>query len=283
MKIKLILPFLFLLVSCSKDLNNIVTRDCSFPVHYPVPGGLVNISIENKEGLDLNSILIEGNKPLICLSGNEISFFYPIKLENTKESLEITSNGSVIKSIFIKDKEYRESRITIENKDLVQAPNKFASRIEKEYYLGLNAKNLRSPLLNQSLKMNFPIKEGIISSEYGVKRFINNKPRNRHKGMDIAAPKGTSILTPLDGKVILSGNFYYRGNIVFLDHGEGVISSYSHMDEVIAKQGEVLKKGEVIGKVGETGRVTGPHLHWETYLLGQAINPSVFSKLIEDL
>lgn len=283
MKIKLILPFLFLLVSCSKDLNNIVTRDCSFPVHYPFPGGLVNISIENKEGLDLNSILIEGNKPLICLSGNEISFLYPIKLENTKESLEITSNGSVIKSIFIKDKEYRESRITIENKDLVQAPNKFASRIEKEYYLGLNAKNLRSPLLNQSLKMNFPIKEGIISSEYGVKRFINNKPRNRHKGMDIAAPKGTSILTPLDGKVILSGNFYYRGNIVFLDHGEGVISSYSHMDEVIAKQGKVLKKGEVIGKVGETGRVTGPHLHWETYLLGQAINPSVFSKLIEDL
>ena len=121
-----------------------------------------------------------------------------------------------------------------------------------------------------------PIEEGIMSSEYGVKRFINNKPRNRHKGMDIAAPKGTIIQSPLLGRVIFAGNFYYRGNIVYVDHGEGLISSYSHMDEILVQEGETISTGDKIGTVGETGRVTGPHLHWEVYFLGETLDPSIF-------
>ena len=118
--------------------------------------------------------------------------------------------------------------------------------------------------------------QGIKSSEFGVKRFINNQPRNRHTGLDLAAPIGTEIISPLSGKVILVGNFYYRGKTVFLDHGGGIISTYSHMSKVVVQQGQSLEKGDLIGAVGQSGRVTGPHLHWQIILLGIPVDPELF-------
>ena len=126
-----------------------------------------------------------------------------------------------------------------------------------------------------SLKKPLPT-QGIKSSEFGVKRFINNQPRNRHTGLDLAAPIGTEIISPLSGKVILVGNFYYRGKTVFLDHGGGMISTYSHMSKVAVQQGQSLEKGDLIGAVGQSGRVTGPHLHWQIILSGIPVDPELF-------
>ena len=94
--------------------------------------------------------------------------------------------------------------------------------------------------------------------------------------MDIAANEGEPIRAPLDGKVILIGNFFYKGNIIYLDHGNGLVSSYSHMSEEAVVMNQSLIAGEVLGYVGSTGRVTGPHLHWEVYFLGIPINPEIF-------
>ena len=94
--------------------------------------------------------------------------------------------------------------------------------------------------------------------------------------MDIAANEGEPIRAPLGGKVILIGNFFYKGNVIYLDHGNGLVSSYSHMSEEAVVMNQSLTAGEVLGYVGSTGRVTGPHFHWEVYFLGIPINPEIF-------
>ena len=94
--------------------------------------------------------------------------------------------------------------------------------------------------------------------------------------MDIAANEGEPISTPLDGKVILIGNFFYKGNVVYLDHGNGLVSSYSHMSKEAVVMNQSLIAGEVLGYGGSTRRVTGPHLQWDVYFLGIPINPEIF-------
>ena len=91
--------------------------------------------------------------------------------------------------------------------------------------------------------------------------------------MDIAAEEGTKIISPSKGLVILIGDFFYSGNFVVIDHGFGLVSSYSHMSKIIVKENELIEKGQKIGEVGSTGRVTGPHLHWTIYLNKVKINP----------
>ena len=92
------------------------------------------------------------------------------------------------------------------------------------------------------------------------------------------APEGSPIIAPAYGKVILTGNFFYGGNYLILDHGYGMLSSYSHLSEILVKKGDILNQSDLIGKVGSTGRVTGPHLHWTVYLNEIRINPESLLK-----
>ena len=186
-------------------------------------------------------------------------FFYKMLKESTK----------------LEDKFYRESRITIQNQEFVSPPVSFQERIKKEYYQGQEAIKTYSIDKPKSMRMLKPV-EGIISSEFGVRRFINGEPRNRHVGLDIAAEEGTPLFSPLEGKVILIGNFFYKGNVVYVDHGNGLVSSFSHLSAIDVKEGQMVSSQELLGRVGSTGRVTGPHVHWEVSFLGVPINPAIF-------
>jgi len=208
---------------------------------------------------------------------NKQVFFYVFnKIEYAIVPSPFTKNSKLINTycvpIKVNKKNFGESRITISDTSKVNLSKEDAQRAYKESQIIKNSLNKYSTDIKSSLKFINPV-NGIISSRYGKQRYINNQPRSPHLALDIAAAEGTKIIAPAAGKVLLVGDFFYSGNYLILDHGFGLISSYSHMSEVNVKINDYLEQGDVIGKVGSTGRVTGPHLHWSVYLSNERINP----------
>ena len=115
--------------------------------------------------------------------------------------------------------------------------------------------------------------DGEISSIFGLRRFFNEQERSPHNGLDIAAAEGTPVRAVADGKVIDSGDFFFSGNMIYVDHGQGIITLYAHLSRLDVKPGDSVKQGDVIGAVGQTGRVTGPHLHFAVYANQNLVDP----------
>ena len=115
--------------------------------------------------------------------------------------------------------------------------------------------------------------EGVAVSGFGVRSVLNGQPRGSHNGLDLAAVTGTPVFAPTPGVVAFAREFYYSGNTVIVDHGQGLFSTMAHLSAIDVKEGERVAKGALLGKVGATGRVTGPHLHWAVRLHGDRVDP----------
>ena len=207
------------------------------------------------------------DKYLTVEIGESLYKLIPLPFEKQNDSINVDGE-----KININQKDFGESRITIENNSMVNLSKEDSDRAFKESKIIQKALNNYSKILVPDLNFINPV-EGIISSRYGKKRYINDQPRSPHLSLDIAAPEGTKIVSPSRGKVILVGDFFYAGNYIIIDHGFGLISSYSHLSSVLVDENELIEKGQKIGEVGSTGRVTGPHLHWTVYLNKVRINP----------
>ena len=175
----------------------------------------------------------------------------------------------------VEDKAYEEQHITIKDKRKVNPEKRDMERITRE------SKQIKSALRHWSqqdevaLAFEKPV-EGPTSSPFGLRRFFNEQARNPHSGLDIAAPEGTPIRAPAPGTVIETGDFFFNGNTVLLDHGQGLVTMYCHMNKIDVTPGQNVDSGEVLGEVGMTGRVTGPHLHWGVSLNDARIDPLLF-------
>ncbi len=179
--------------------------------------------------------------------------------------------------IVINKKQFPEEHLTVPEK-MVEFPTRILKRVradQRAIKTAVSAVTPR-PLFNGPFLM--PV-DDIIKSEFGLRRFFNGRPRSPHSGVDIRAKTGEPISATNSGRVVLVRNCYLSGNTVVIDHGLGLYSIYAHLNSVRVKQGEIVKKGDIIGAAGMTGRATGPHLHWGASLLGERLNPLTLLKL----
>jgi murein DD-endopeptidase MepM/ murein hydrolase activator NlpD len=177
----------------------------------------------------------------------------------------------------VKQKRYPTQPLKLD-RAMVEPPPEVLARIERE---SAHLKTVRNQWReNEATSARFVLpSKGPLSSRFGLQRVLNGKPRSPHAGLDVAAPAGTPIHAPGDGIVIDTGDYYFCGKTVFIDHGYGLITLYCHLSEIIAKPGDIVKQGDRIGLIGSTGRSTGPHLHWTVYLNGVAVEPELFVDL----
>ncbi len=174
-------------------------------------------------------------------------------------------------TIQIEPKEFPVKKLWVEEK-FVTPPPEVTERIQRESQLLSSIYSVFTEEWLGEGKFFIPC-EGDIYPNFGQRRIFNNKPRSQHSGIDISAPTGTAVLASNSGRVVLATNLYYCGNAVIIDHGMGVFSIYCHFSQLKTKRGVLISRGDVIGEIGATGRVTGPHLHWSVKIRGSRVDP----------
>ncbi len=182
----------------------------------------------------------------------------------------------------VQAKDYATQHLTIKNKRKVNPNQQDMTRIRVERGRINAALEHWRETREVETRFILPV-EGRLSSPFGLRRYFNEQPRKPHSGIDIAAAEGTPIRAPAAGRVIDTGDYFFNGNTVFLDHGQGLVTMYCHMSRIDVAPGQTVKQGEVIGAVGQTGRVTGPHLHWGVSLNDARVDPALFFEDLEGL
>lgn len=158
---------------------------------------------------------------------------------------------------------------------MVTPPPEAMARIERERELITAAINTVSDVRYWTMPFSRPAK-GKMLSRFGLHRVFNGHTKSRHTGLDFRAWLGTPLYAMAAGRVVLTGSFYYAGNGVLIDHGNGLVSLSAHMSKILVREGDMVEAGQTIGLSGATGRVTGAHLHLAVFVQGQVVDPELF-------
>lgn len=268
-----LLGFLVISILCSSATYAVQVS--SLPTESAVPGGVAVVAVEQEASTarynDASVLLAEFEGQQYAIIG------IPLSASIGEHTIELrNAQGETFTSHFdVADKQYVEQRLTITNQRQVNPNNDDMVRINRESAEMRTAFNSWDEDLQPVFSMKAPV-EGVRSSSFGLRRFFNDQPRAPHSGMDIAAAEGTPIFAPAPGVVRATGNYFFNGNTIILDHGHGLITLYCHMNTIDVEPGKRVESGEQIGKVGQTGRVTGPHLHWSINLNNVRVDPALF-------
>jgi murein DD-endopeptidase MepM/ murein hydrolase activator NlpD len=237
------------------------------------PGGIAVIEIGSTEA-SAPEASMDGKPLLVMQRGEKWVAVAGIPLDTEPGEMLISINGEEA-VINVAEHAYREQRITVENKSFVDQNKEQLDRIwsERKIIDAVLTSFTESPVGGLSLAAPVP---GTQSASFGYRRFFNDQPRSPHKGMDISAGNGEPIAASRSGVIAATGNYFFNGNTVLIDHGQGFVTLYCHMSKISIEEGQQVETGDVIGAVGSTGRVTGPHLHFGTYLNGTAVDPAIF-------
>lgn len=249
----------------------------AWPRASQVPGGVALLSLGPAAQRPL---AYAGDVPLLVLGhAAEWTALVGIALSAAPGEASITvqaADGSRRGIAYtIAPKRYSEQQLKVEPRTVDLSPEDLARYERERAHQDLVMATFSEPLPQGPLRMQQPT-PGRRSSSFGLRRVFNGQPRNPHSGMDIAAPIGTPVMSPLPARVIDTGDYFFNGNTVWLDHGGGLLGMMCHLSAVDVKVGDVLKAGERLGAVGATGRVTGPHLHWGVMLNRAMVDPALF-------
>ena len=248
-----------------------------WPNASQVPGGVARLSLGPAA---VRPAARAGDVPLLVL-GDPIEWTALVGIALAARpgaaSIEVQVDGGKAQRIgyTIAPKKYAEQRLKVAPGTVDLSPENEA-RYEREHaHLATVMATFTEPLPQSSMRMRVPT-PGRRSSSFGLRRVFNGQSRNPHSGMDIAAGTGTPVVAPLPGRVIDTGDYFFNGNTVWLDHCGGLLSMLCHLSAIDVKPGDMLQTGERLGAVGATGRVTGPHLHWGVMLNRTMVDPALF-------
>jgi len=229
------------------------------------------------------SISVWNNRHIaLAMLGTDVLNSKPGKAELSVIASINGKENTFRRDIRLVGKKYPKQELSLPKK-MVTPPQEVYDKIKADRAEIGKALSAVTPQRTWRLPLYRPV-DGKITSLYGLRRILNGKPKNPHRGLDFRAPTGTLIHAVADGKVILVGNHYYAGNSVYIDHGNGVVSMYFHSSEVLVKEGDTVKRGQAISKSGMTGRSTGPHLHLSIAVLGKLVDPQpLFESKVDDL
>ena len=200
----------------------------------------------------------------------------PLSTAPGEHAVSVIRNGETQSVAFaVKEKRYPVQHVTLKDNAMVEPPPEVTARIETEWTHLQTVRSTWRETATTSASFLLPAK-GRLSGRFGGSRVLNGKPRAPHAGLDVAVGTGTPVLAPSDGVVLDIGNYYFCGNAMFIDHGNGLISMFCHLSAYSTKVGDSVRKGQAVARSGATGRATGPHLHWSVYLNGVSVEPELF-------
>ncbi|MBA1205255.1 M23 family metallopeptidase [Pseudomonas capeferrum] len=257
---------LLLLGTCAQA--SYITRQ----LNKPVPGGVAVVDLG--PSVAAPAARFDGKPVLVVKEQETWLAIVGIPLAQKPGNASLAQGDRTV-SFTVGNKDYPQQHITLKNKRQVNPNPADLKRIDRELAEQTKAYRSFSPNLPSNLMLDKPV-NGPLSSKFGVRRFFNGEERNPHAGLDFAVPAGTPIKTPANGKVILLGDYFFNGKTVFVDHGQGFISMFCHLSRTDVKLGQELRRGEVVGRVGATGRATGPHMHWNVSLNDARVDPAIF-------
>ncbi len=253
-----------------------------FPAHAElrpesVPGGVASILVADA-GAPRPEVRYAGH-PVLLQQRREGWYALvglPLDTPVGDQFLELGPDGARRSLPFhVAAKAYPVQRLTIKNPKMVNPDEEDLDRInaERERQISVRSQFRDVPVPRTDLALPAT---GRLSSRFGLRRIFNDEPRAPHTGLDVAVPTGSAVRAPADGVVTLVDDFYFNGKTVFVDHGQGFVSMVCHLDKANVTLGQAVRRGEVLGQSGSSGRATGPHLHWSVYLNGAAVDPALF-------
>jgi len=247
------------------------------PRHSTVPGGVARIALG---AADERPVAHQGEVPLLVV-GNASAWTalvgIPLSAPPGPAQIQVQAAGGPSRTIdyVVRPKKYLEQRLRVAPGQVELSPEDQARYEREREHLQKVMATFSSSVRANSLAMSPPV-SGRRSSSFGLRRVFNGQARAPHSGMDIAAATGTAVKAPLAASVLDTGDYFFNGGTVWLDHGAGLLTLYCHLSEITVKPGDVLRAGDKLGAVGATGRATGPHLHWGVLLNRTMVDPALF-------
>jgi murein DD-endopeptidase MepM/ murein hydrolase activator NlpD len=243
-----------------------------------VPGDVVLVDVKDASP-STEAVFRKKKVTLFLRADSSLIALVPIDVDTKPDSYKlqvIDGNNTETVTIKVRPHEFRTTKLTVSEEKVTLSPEN-ENRVAREYQL---QQKIWKRISGQEWNGKFikPI-DSEISTEFGVKRIMNEKKTSIHRGTDFRGKSGTPVMSINSGKVILAEDLFYGGNTLIVDHGMGLYSVYMHLSKINASKGDSVSKGQIVGRVGMSGRTTGPHLHLSVKLNGVSINPESLFKL----
>jgi murein DD-endopeptidase MepM/ murein hydrolase activator NlpD len=251
----------------------------SLPESSSVPGGVVVVPLCSASVCSAAPQAWLGDQSVLVTSDHDAWYAVvglALDMKPGPHELRVQIGNEIgLQEFVVNSKLYPEQRITLKDKSKVELSPADLARAEREIAAIMKLKRHWRPTQDVDLSFMLPA-EGELGGRFGVRRFFNGEPRSPHAGLDVVVKHGTPVRASAQGTVLEVAEYFFNGKTVFVDHGNGLITMYCHLDRFDVHAGDMVSKGQQLGLSGMTGRASGPHLHWSVVLNGAMVDPELF-------